>query len=149
MIGQVGRKENVVGWYHSHPGYGCWLSGIDVSTQMTNQAFQDPFLSVVVSQKSVAPLVSECSPSSVDRSQSHRQRGPCRDRSFQNLSRGANRAILATSCPLTCDCLCTGLHASDSRSIRVPIYPTQQDRRFRCPRCPLLLSRSLAFQVIP
>jgi hypothetical protein len=24
---QVGRPENVVGWYHSHPGYGCWLSG--------------------------------------------------------------------------------------------------------------------------
>ncbi|KAG6585421.1 COP9 signalosome complex subunit 5b, partial [Cucurbita argyrosperma subsp. sororia] len=23
---QAGRLENVVGWYHSHPGYGCWLS---------------------------------------------------------------------------------------------------------------------------
>ena len=33
-----GRPENVVGWYHSHPGYGCWLSGIDVSTQSLNQA---------------------------------------------------------------------------------------------------------------
>ena len=29
----VARPENVVGWYHSHPGYGCWLSGIDVQTQ--------------------------------------------------------------------------------------------------------------------
>ena len=29
----VNRPENVVGWYHSHPGYGCWLSGIDVQTQ--------------------------------------------------------------------------------------------------------------------
>ncbi|KAF9598473.1 hypothetical protein IFM89_027907, partial [Coptis chinensis] len=28
---QAGRLENVVGWYHSHLGYGCWLSGIDVS----------------------------------------------------------------------------------------------------------------------
>jgi len=28
----VNRPENVVGWYHSHPGYGCWLSGIDVGT---------------------------------------------------------------------------------------------------------------------
>ena len=27
---QVERVENVVGWYHSHPGYGVWLSGIDV-----------------------------------------------------------------------------------------------------------------------
>ncbi|KAI4972313.1 hypothetical protein ZWY2020_003238 [Hordeum vulgare] len=34
--------------YHSHPGYGCWLSGIDVSTQMLNQQFQEPFLAVVI-----------------------------------------------------------------------------------------------------
>lgn len=45
---QVSRPENVVGWYHSHPGYGCWLSGIDVGTQMENQKYQDPFLAVVI-----------------------------------------------------------------------------------------------------
>ncbi|KAA8496509.1 COP9 signalosome complex subunit 5a [Porphyridium purpureum] len=45
---QVVRNENVVGWYHSHPGYGCWLSGIDVQTQKSNQTFQDPFLAVVI-----------------------------------------------------------------------------------------------------
>lgn len=45
---QVGRLENVIGWYHSHPGYGCWLSGIDVNTQMLNQQFQEPFLAVVI-----------------------------------------------------------------------------------------------------
>jgi len=45
---KVGRLENAVGWYHSHPGYGCWLSGIDVNTQMTNQKFQDPFVAVVI-----------------------------------------------------------------------------------------------------
>ncbi|MCJ1259085.1 COP9 signalosome catalytic subunit rri1 [Lignoscripta atroalba] len=43
-----GQLDNAVGWYHSHPGYGCWLSGIDVSTQMTQQTFQDPFLAVVI-----------------------------------------------------------------------------------------------------
>lgn len=48
LIKQVGRLENAVGWYHSHPGYGCWLSGIDVSTQMLNQQFQEPWLAVVV-----------------------------------------------------------------------------------------------------
>ena len=42
-----GRLDNAVGWYHSHPGYGCWLSGIDVATQMAQQ-FQDPFLAVVI-----------------------------------------------------------------------------------------------------
>lgn len=45
---EVGRAENVVGWYHSHPGYGCWLSGIDVNTQMNQQMFLDPFLAVVI-----------------------------------------------------------------------------------------------------
>jgi COP9 signalosome complex subunit 5 len=45
---QVGRLENAIGWYHSHPGYGCWLSGIDVNTQMTNQRYQDPFVAVVI-----------------------------------------------------------------------------------------------------
>ncbi|KAH8101872.1 Mov34-domain-containing protein [Cristinia sonorae] len=45
---KVGRFENAIGWYHSHPGYGCWLSGIDVTTQMTNQKFQDPFVAVVI-----------------------------------------------------------------------------------------------------
>ena len=45
---ESGRLENVLGWYHSHPGYGCWLSGIDVSTQMLNQQYQEPWLAVVV-----------------------------------------------------------------------------------------------------
>ncbi|BFZ54078.1 COP9 signalosome catalytic subunit rri1 [Savitreella phatthalungensis] len=45
---EVGRIENVIGWYHSHPGYGCWLSGIDVGTQKENQRYQDPFLAVVI-----------------------------------------------------------------------------------------------------
>eukprot|EP00238_Polyblepharides_amylifera_P008265 CAMPEP_0196587942 /NCGR_PEP_ID=MMETSP1081-20130531/59116_1 /TAXON_ID=36882 /ORGANISM="Pyramimonas amylifera, Strain CCMP720" /LENGTH=356 /DNA_ID=CAMNT_0041910289 /DNA_START=95 /DNA_END=1165 /DNA_ORIENTATION=- len=45
---QVGRMENVVGWYHSHPGYGCWMSGIDCSTQMLNQQYQEPFLAIVI-----------------------------------------------------------------------------------------------------
>ncbi|KAK2077885.1 hypothetical protein QBZ16_003753 [Prototheca wickerhamii] len=44
----AGKPENIVGWYHSHPGYGCWLSGIDVGTQMTNQRYQEPFLAVVI-----------------------------------------------------------------------------------------------------
>ncbi|KAL6072091.1 proteasome regulatory particle subunit RPN11 [Balamuthia mandrillaris] len=48
LIGQAGRAENAIGWYHSHPGYGCWLSGIDVSTQMLNQQYQEPWLAVVI-----------------------------------------------------------------------------------------------------
>ncbi|KAF2502447.1 Mov34-domain-containing protein [Lophium mytilinum] len=45
---ELGQMENAVGWYHSHPGYGCWLSGIDVNTQKTQQLYQDPFLAVVI-----------------------------------------------------------------------------------------------------
>ena len=42
-----GRMENAVGWYHSHPGYGCWLSGIDVATQDMQQ-LSGPFVAVVI-----------------------------------------------------------------------------------------------------
>jgi COP9 signalosome complex subunit 5 len=47
-VGGGGRQENVIGWYHSHPGYGCWLSGIDVETQKLQQMYQDPFVAVVI-----------------------------------------------------------------------------------------------------
>ncbi|PXF50121.1 COP9 signalosome complex subunit 5 [Gracilariopsis chorda] len=45
---QVARRENIIGWYHSHPGYGCWLSGIDVQTQSSHQQYEDPFLAIVI-----------------------------------------------------------------------------------------------------
>eukprot|EP00919_Chromeraceae_sp_WS-2016_P018320 GHVR01043558.1.p1 GENE.GHVR01043558.1~~GHVR01043558.1.p1 ORF type:complete len:322 (-),score=79.48 GHVR01043558.1:89-1054(-) len=45
---RVGRLEHLVGWYHSHPGYGCWLSGIDTSTQTLYQQHQDPWVAIVV-----------------------------------------------------------------------------------------------------
>ncbi|KAL3068644.1 hypothetical protein niasHS_016748 [Heterodera schachtii] len=35
-------EQKRVSWYHSHPGYGCWLSGIDVNMQSINQQFQGP-----------------------------------------------------------------------------------------------------------
>jgi len=43
-----GRPDNALGWYHSHPGYGCWLSGIDVATQMNYQSFMEPWCAVVI-----------------------------------------------------------------------------------------------------
>jgi COP9 signalosome complex subunit 5 len=45
---ESGRPEVPVGWYHSHPGYGCWLSGIDVQTQALQQSYSEPFLAVVI-----------------------------------------------------------------------------------------------------
>jgi len=44
---KLGRLEVPCGWYHSHPGYGCWLSGIDVATEDIQQQ-QGPFIAVVV-----------------------------------------------------------------------------------------------------
>lgn len=43
----IKRQENVVGWYHSHPSYGPWLSGIDVATQRSCQ-MTDPQLAIVI-----------------------------------------------------------------------------------------------------
>ena len=48
MAKSIGRKENLVGWYHSHPGYGCWMSGIDCSTQQLNQQYQEPWLAIII-----------------------------------------------------------------------------------------------------
>ena len=31
------RPEMVVGWYHSHPGFGCWLSSVDINTQQVKE----------------------------------------------------------------------------------------------------------------
>jgi 26S proteasome regulatory subunit N11 len=38
----------VVGWYHSHPGFGCWLSGVDVNTQQSFEALNARAVAVVV-----------------------------------------------------------------------------------------------------
>ena len=38
----------VVGWYHSHPGFGCWLSGVDINTQQSFEALSDRAVAVVV-----------------------------------------------------------------------------------------------------
>jgi 26S proteasome regulatory subunit N11 len=43
MWKQVGRMENVVGWYHSHPGFGPWLSGTDIQTQRSFEMMSSNF----------------------------------------------------------------------------------------------------------
>jgi 26S proteasome regulatory subunit N11 len=48
MLKQTGRPEMVVGWYHSHPGFGCWLSGVDVNTQQSFEAINERCVAVVV-----------------------------------------------------------------------------------------------------
>jgi len=48
MLKQTGRPEMVVGWYHSHPGFGCWLSGVDINTQQSFEALNLRAVAVVV-----------------------------------------------------------------------------------------------------
>lgn len=48
MLAQTGRPEVVVGWYHSHPGFGCWLSSVDVNTQQSFESIKDRAVSVVI-----------------------------------------------------------------------------------------------------
>jgi len=48
MLKQTGRHEMVVGWYHSHPGFGCWLSGVDINTQLSFQTLKERAVAVVV-----------------------------------------------------------------------------------------------------
>ena len=48
MLKQTGRNEIVVGWYHSHPGFGCWLSSTDINTQKTFEQSVPRTIAVVV-----------------------------------------------------------------------------------------------------
>jgi 26S proteasome regulatory subunit N11 len=48
MLKQTGRGEFAVGWYHSHPGFGCWLSGTDVNTAASFEKLNARSVSVVI-----------------------------------------------------------------------------------------------------
>lgn len=48
MLRQTGRDQMVVGWYHSHPGFGCWLSSVDISTQQAFERLNSRAVAVVV-----------------------------------------------------------------------------------------------------
>lgn len=48
MLKQTGRQEMVVGWYHSHPGFGCWFSGTDINTQQSFEQLNSRAVGIVV-----------------------------------------------------------------------------------------------------
>ena len=48
LMEKVGRGHQYVGWYHSHPGFGCWLSGIDCNTQKFMQMVNKTWFALVV-----------------------------------------------------------------------------------------------------
>ncbi|GFE55025.1 proteasome regulatory protein [Babesia ovis] len=44
----TGRPEVVVGWYHSHPGFGCWFSGTDINTQQSFEQLNSRAVGIVI-----------------------------------------------------------------------------------------------------
>merc|ERR1719238_309734 len=48
FLQQTNRPEMVVGWYHSHPGFGCWFSGTDMNTQQSFEQLNPRAVGVVV-----------------------------------------------------------------------------------------------------
>src|SRR5579862_6851655 len=48
FLKSTGRPEMVVGWYHSHPGFGCWLSSVDIQTQQAFENLTSRAVAVVV-----------------------------------------------------------------------------------------------------
>ena len=48
MLKQTGMEEMVVGWYHSHPVFGCLLSGVDINTQQSFEQLNPRLVAVVI-----------------------------------------------------------------------------------------------------
>lgn len=48
ILKATGRHEMCIGWYHSHPGFGCWLSSTDVSTQAAFEKDCERAVAVVI-----------------------------------------------------------------------------------------------------
>lgn len=48
QLKRTGRPEMVVGWYHSHPGFGCWFSATDINTQQSFEQLNQKAVGVVV-----------------------------------------------------------------------------------------------------
>lgn len=48
MTNSFFRPETVVGWYHSHPGFGCWLSSVDINTQQSFEQLTPRAVAVVI-----------------------------------------------------------------------------------------------------
>ncbi|KAJ1678811.1 multicatalytic endopeptidase [Spiromyces aspiralis] len=48
LLKQTGRHQDAVGWYHSHPGFGCWLSSTDINTQAAFEQLDPRSVAVVI-----------------------------------------------------------------------------------------------------
>jgi proteasome lid subunit RPN8/RPN11 len=46
--GRLGKRKSVVGWYHSHPELGCFVSAVDFETQRRFQSFFPDAIGLIV-----------------------------------------------------------------------------------------------------
>ncbi|WXG42791.1 MAG: Mov34/MPN/PAD-1 family protein [Promethearchaeati archaeon SRVP18_Atabeyarchaeia-1] len=46
--GEQGKKKSIVGWYHSHPDLGCFVSSTDFETQRRFQALFSDAIGLVI-----------------------------------------------------------------------------------------------------
>ncbi|WVQ99375.1 hypothetical protein IAU59_006508 [Kwoniella sp. CBS 9459] len=101
MLKQTGRPEMVVGWYHSHPGFGCWLSSVDINTQQSFEQLHPRAVAVVIDPiqsvrgKVVIDAFRSINPASMATGQESRQTtsniGHLNKPSIQALIHGLNR----------------------------------------------------------
>ncbi|ODQ64685.1 Mov34-domain-containing protein [Nadsonia fulvescens var. elongata DSM 6958] len=101
MLKQTGRDEMVVGWYHSHPGFGCWLSSVDINTQQSFEQLNKRAVAVVVDPiqsvkgKVVIDAFRSINPTTIMMGQEPRQStsnvGHLNKPSIQTLIHGLNR----------------------------------------------------------
>lgn len=101
MLRQTGRPEDVVGWYHSHPGFGCWLSSTDINTQTAFELLHPRCVALVVDpiQSVKGKVVIDCfrliNPQALMMGQEPRQStsniGHLQKPSIQALIHGLNR----------------------------------------------------------
>lgn len=110
---EQGKLENAVGWYHSHPGYGCWLSGIDVSTQHTQQQFSDPFLAVVIDPDRTISAGKVEIGAFRTFPEGYKNAGPTTDDGFQSIPMGKVEDF--------------GAHASRYYSLETTVYKSSLD----------------------
>ena len=48
MLKQINILDSIIGWYHSHPGVGCWLSGVDINTQQSFEQLNQRSIAIVI-----------------------------------------------------------------------------------------------------
>ncbi|MEM2637368.1 MAG: Mov34/MPN/PAD-1 family protein [Candidatus Korarchaeota archaeon] len=55
-IDTLGTKEYIVGWYHTHPGFGHFMSYTDIQTQLKFQELYEKIVAIIVDPKKENPL---------------------------------------------------------------------------------------------